>query len=421
MNKKTITFGLVFLILVSSVFATTKYWNAHNANLSIGNMFFDETNDRIGIGTESPSATLDIDGTLKLRDQFQIYPYGNNNFSRINIFGTPNSYDNLTNAFYMYHDPDGSLDFPYKETASIVSHFINGGGKLRLTTSKDGAIGNWNTGLVINKDGNVGIGTTNPSEKLGVYSNETTWAAQIVNQNKFSTSAHGLLVSVANLSSNTYAFSVYNGGLHKFVVKGNGNVGIGTNSPNDRLTLDYGQNISWEYSSGNSNAYHKIGHPDNGVGPLTFTVEHSSWPSSEQDFEFKGQGGHTIMMMLNNGKVGINDTTPDTTLDVGGSFSVASATIASDTDNYDVSDIGILLVDTSAATRTIGGLSGGVEGQVLHIIKKYTANDLVIENDEATGTQKFLNPDNADLTIPGVGSGGVTAVYVNNYWYIVEP
>ncbi len=73
--KKIITFGLVFLILVSSVFATTKYWNAHNANLSIGNMFFDETNNRIGIGISTPSSLLDL--RLNTADRL-IYSYNSN-------------------------------------------------------------------------------------------------------------------------------------------------------------------------------------------------------------------------------------------------------------------------------------------------------------------------------------------------------
>lgn len=87
-------------------------------------------------------------------------------------------------------------------------------------------------------DGNVGIGN-NGVTGYGLYVSTSSdqWATYINNHGN----AHGLLVDVASKSSGTYPFWVRSGtGSSKenlFVVKANGNVGIGTNGPKEKLDV----------------------------------------------------------------------------------------------------------------------------------------------------------------------------------------
>jgi len=77
----------------------------------------------------------------------------------------------------------------------------------------------------------------------------------------------------------------------------------------------------------------------------------------------------------------------------------------------------ILPIDTSSNTVTIQGLSGGVEGRVVHIVKRSSSNNLVINDNDASGTQKIFTTDGSNITI--TGRGGVTLVFENSIWQVM--
>ena len=89
--------------------------------------------------------------------------------------------------------------------------------------------------------------------------------------------------------------------------------------------------------------------------------------------------------------------------------------VNADSDAADVTHCRTLFVDTSAATVTLGGLSGGVSGQVLSIVKTDASNNLVFEHQESSGTQKFYFEAAADRTITAV-KGSVTFVFDGTDW-----
>ena len=69
----------------------------------------------------------------------------------------------------------------------------------------------------------------------------------------------------------------------------------------------------------------------------------------------------------------------------------ATATVsATGPSSPDVSGINVLFVDTSGNNVTLGGLQGGVAGQVLQIVKMNASNDLVLEDSEGDTGQDFL-------------------------------
>ena len=91
---------------------------------------------------------------------------------------------------------------------------------------------------------------------------------------------------------------------------------------------------------------------------------------------------------------------------------------SSDSDALDVTNKDSVAVTTTAATVRLGGLSGGVVGQQVTIFKKTSANSLVIEHQEGTGTEKFACPSSTDITLTGFG--GVTVEYDGTNWFVIS-
>lgn len=96
-------------------------------------------------------------------------------------------------------------------------------------------------------------------------------------------------------------------------------------------------------------------------------------------------------------------------------YSVDFIDISSDSDNVDVQGVGVITVDTSGGNVTIGGLANGFTGRVVHIVKRAAANTLIIEHNEAAGTQKILTSTGADVNITGYG--GMTLFCYGTTWY----
>ena len=169
-----------------------------------------------------------------------------------------------------------------------------------------------NIGMVIDSSSNVGIGTSSPAFKLDVsVSTAGDYAALINNTN--STNGYGLLARTASTGTSSYAFAARAGSSDIFVVRADGNVGIGTTSPgqkldvsgniasnsiylydstsNDRLVLDLDGSDNLQISTGTST----------GSRGITFFTE-----SSEK------------MRILSGGNVGIGNTSPGNKLEVTG-------------------------------------------------------------------------------------------------------
>ena len=115
-----------------------------------------------------------------------------------------------------------------------------------------------NDDMVIKRDGNVGIGTTDPAYRLEVKASITgDWLSRIYNT--ATTGNHsGLLVRIDNPSSTGIILGANANGTYRFVVKPNGNVGIGTNTPAALLQLlsdgahDEGAEIFLKHANNNT-------------------------------------------------------------------------------------------------------------------------------------------------------------------------
>ena len=203
-------------------------------------------------------------------------------------------------------------------------------------------------------------------------------------------------------------------GSERMRIDSSGNVGIGTSSPAAQLHI--------YNSSGTSGFRLTRGNNITGVGMHMVTDSAQNYFNAYGNLAFgcsatgTGTGASERMRITSSGNVGIGTSSPTAKLNVNGA--IVGATKADSTpDNTDVSGVNSLTVSTGAANLTINGLVGGVQGQVLHIIKTNSANTLTITHNNAGGTQKIFTSDTNSISLTNFG--GVTLLFFNGNWYEV--
>ena len=216
--------------------------------------------------------------------------------------------------------------------------------------------------LVLNSSGNVGIGTTSPSDKLDVLgdfriSRTTTYTShwkQFISHT--GTSNYGSLYLDSN--SSTGDFIVRPNGSEKFRIKADGNVGIGTTSPETKLEVqgstligsgiansrstygltagftsnstfssnadvgDSNRTLSLVNESTTTNTYSTLSFrnsPTSGTSMADFKYVHRG--TNDGDLIYTNNNGGTWtdqFSILSNGNVGIGTTSPAYKLQVSG-------------------------------------------------------------------------------------------------------
>ena len=157
--------------------------------------------------------------------------------------------------------------------------------------------------------GNLAINSGSPELYFGTTGNHYNWriaAQELVNE--------GFEIAVGSQDTD-YSNDTY---VNKFVVKASGNVGIGTNSPQDALDLyDADDNVGIYFHTATS-----------GVGGgdglrVGFNNTHAFvWNYENTPISF-GTNGSQKATILANGNVGIGESNPATKLDVAGLIKVA--------------------------------------------------------------------------------------------------
>jgi len=213
-------------------------------------------NGNVGIGTTSPQTNLDVfsgtGGTLRLGTSDTVV-LGGDTIGRIEFFSSDATNTNSGLGAFIDLVADGSQD-----------HF-NPNGDLRFGTSYASASAA-TTRMTIKGNGNVGIGTTSPSEKLEVLgdirfggSTNGDWAVleygtKSIQFTQSNAGSGGHEMKFRTPGWSTDAFIYTNGSTERFRITGTGNVGIGTTSPSAKLHVDGDVRITGAYYDSNNSA-----------------------------------------------------------------------------------------------------------------------------------------------------------------------
>ena len=220
----------------------------------------------VGIGTTSPATALQVNGTARA--------------TRLNSTGGVVDFDAETGNNFI-------------QIASNIVSIANGG----------------NVSMTITATGNVGIGTTSPANTLQIGSVGATGYGG----NRL---AVGDGTNVVVLHPGAVSYLTANGDIvvgaggnttNQVYVKSGGNVGIGTTSPLSKLQVRAGLDQNFRVASSTNLTVASINDADSAYAPITFRAS---------TFDFQ------------NGNVGIGTTSPSALLNVAGSVTIGSASVA---------------------------------------------------------------------------------------------
>jgi hypothetical protein len=263
-----------------------------SANLSIyaglsSAMTILASNRNVGIGTSSPSSKLVVAGRVDFQNDFRLR-------------GT----DAAANQ-------------------GVVRFYVDSSNKLFIDTANDGS-----NLFAIDSSGNVGIGTSSPSQKLDVNGNMIANAYYVANTSNYIDIATGL-----RLRSNSDGIRFMPNGTDTVKFLANGNVGIGTTSPDSLL------HVSADVSSGgvtNTGTITIEGRPAGYLGDDIATIDFhntgvkyadirmergNAANDSQLVFSTSDTGTLNDALIINEvGNVGIGTASPGKLLDVNGTF-----------------------------------------------------------------------------------------------------
>jgi len=315
-------------------------------------LYVDSTNNRVGIGTNTPDSTLQVVGTIRWNDLSSSNGgtasryIGITNTGQTSFFGVDSSVGQFTGVAYaafiytdskpivfapnsvarVIIDTSGRTSIGYTTNPSIYNLDVNGTG--RFTGALSGTSATFSS--------SVGIGTSSPAKTLDVYSTATTNTAQIVvsdtstnrlylgmfsdgsyiscggtYQSGWSANGSNAIANIgmsATSGASTIQFetSTTNGAgpSERMRISGAGNVGIGTSAPS--YTFNVQKSVAADYVAviNNTNTTNGYGLQVKGANGT------SSFILSAND------GTNDKFIVRGDGRVGIGTTTPTTILEV---------------------------------------------------------------------------------------------------------
>ena len=248
---------------------------------------WDSSNNRLGIGTSSPGEKLEVDGNIRLGDGAQRNIIGPTN-ENLGIFANPNGSDEgilfstdngTTTEMIILNGGNVGIGTATPSSKLSVDGTLNATGISQLGSS--GA----NVFLTSSSAGNVGIGIAAPVAKLHVYQNNSdddTTAGVTIEQDGTGDAALSFLLSTVR----RWRLGIDNNDLDKFKISSstnlstnnkltidvNGNVGIGTTSPGQKLDVTGGGVKIQSDGSAAAGAYLELKHANNNSTDVCATI-----------------------------------------------------------------------------------------------------------------------------------------------------
>jgi len=399
----------------------TTFTRNHSFGVAGKNSWLNEQGGNVGIGTTSPTANLQIgtNSVSVVSDNSVIARIGGSN-AGTRVFNLT-----LANTAAATSNNESALSFivagNYSATGIISAVLSN-----PASAGTDLVFTNYNNSLIermrIRYDGNVGIGTTSPANKLEVvgsiaYVPSVGNPISISNDATYGTSGTGRYVAVgfgglANGANKIFAHNTGEDGIYicsatsrninfraggsatdHVTIKSDGNVGIGSTAPAYKLDVNGPIGISGFRFVDQSTNYFRIFEP---AGNIAIYLGNAADPSNYFDntnHVFRNRGGSSVYALINSsGNLGIGTSTVDAPLHIyrasnpwirlngGGNF----AYIRFD----DGTSNGYLFKNTSSDTTNTGDL--------------WTNGNIIINR---AGAYLYINGTNSDSEIVWQANG----------------
>jgi len=209
--------GLVWTQI--STGAATNFWNSN------GNNIFNNNAGNVGIGTSAPAKPLEVSGTGGIQ-----ITNGSNGSSNNELFFSDNGQIRSLDDYHRIVFNRSNDQMEFNELGKIIFKTGN-----PLTER-----------MRVAGDGNVGIGTTNPGDKLSVagtitvdYNNQNNGTVNNILRFGSGGDVTGIGSYRPGVSPvNYHGLDFYTGGTKRMAIDVTGNVGIGTSTPAAKLDVE---------------------------------------------------------------------------------------------------------------------------------------------------------------------------------------
>jgi len=284
-NGRTANNTQLLYLYDNNASSTKPLMEVENASSSL---FVIDSSGNVGIGTSSPGSYSSTANNLVVQDTA-----GQGGLTLVSTT------TGASNIFFADTAGTAQGQIKYQHSGDYMRFYTDASERLRIDSS-----------------GNVGIGTSSPTQKLTVASSDTSVTRiQIANSSTGVGATDGLQFSVdgngyagINNRENTDLYVSTNNTI-RLTVKNNGNVGVGTSTPkstldtNGKVYLRNANYLAWHNGFTSESAYLYA----DGSGTLTF-----------------GTAGSERLRITSAGNVGIGTSSPSRTLDVTGTARISS-------------------------------------------------------------------------------------------------
>ena len=381
----------------------------------------------VGIGTISPQAKLTVVGDLALRK-----------IQRETSSGGYNDYDRQEASIVIFEN-GGTIGGIQGGSEGQMLYVLCGYGtnQSALTIRHDSPLNPTASNRILTHTGADFVIASGTGGVLLIYDiTKSRWRI-VETPSGSGTAGWGLTGNAGTTASNfigtpdaqPLAFRTNN--LERFNILANGNVGIGTNTPDRKLHIFNGlsgrtpNTNSTLFMEKNGNNYLEIATPDNGERGVMFSNPTDGNSGGiyyfNKDMYFNTNSNNRRMTILANGNVGINTTTPTAKLDIDGDIVVRKTTISTTGGFNALNRNGASsLYFTGIGSITLGGITGGQDGMLLYIFTSINATlNFIDDSSSAASGDRILTNTGATVTISG--RGGATLIYdgTTNRWRMI--
>ncbi len=221
------------------------------------NLFWDDVNNRLGIGKSAPGVTLDIDGTTAIAGGDFNYFFANTGAGSVQIPYRMKANDGVGN-FHVYINTNGGASPIYDSNGFAYHEVYNpADGQYRVQTAVSGTQGTpltWQDAFTVAGNATVGVGDTTPDGSLKLDVQGQVGATEYCDENGANCTPAGSLsgsdtfLGLTDTPATSTAGSIYFGdGLNVaednanlFYDDTNNRLGLGTTLPEARLQLGDG-------------------------------------------------------------------------------------------------------------------------------------------------------------------------------------